>query len=41
MDFKPLDGAIIGVYAHELDIFAEVISAVSAEKAVVTRNPRL
>lgn len=34
MDFVTLGGAVVGVYARELDVFTEVVAAFSAEEAL-------
>ena len=40
MNLKPLDGTIVRVRSHELDILAEIVSAVLAEEAVAAKDPR-
>jgi hypothetical protein len=41
MDLVSLEGSSVGVDARELDIFAEVVSAVEAEEAVSAGHTRL
>lgn len=41
MDLVALEGSSVGVDARELDIFAEVVSAVEAEEAVSAGHTRL